>query len=321
MSAAAESRPLAICLTGPTAVGKSALALALCEAMPCEIISVDSALVYRGMNIGTAKPSSEVRGRIPHHLVDIREPWEPYSAALFRTDALRSIREVLARGRIPLLVGGTMLYFRVLLQGMAALPEAAPRLRRQIEEDARLAGWPAMHRRLAAVDPEAAARIHPNHSQRLQRALEVYLQTGVPISRLQKENCSGLEQMPCEVLSFGLLPLDRALHHEAIARRFRGMIEAGLVEEVRRLFCKRSLNPNLPALRAVGYRQVWEHLQGKCSLSSMEESAVTATRRLARRQLTWLRSWAELKCIPADGNEYAALSGILAKRGEGEHTA
>ena len=310
---AAARHPPVVCLAGPTAVGKSELALALCEEVPAEIISVDSALVYRGMDIGTAKPSPAVRSRIPHHLVDIREPWEPYSAALFRSDALRCIQEVLARGHIPLLVGGTMLYFRVLLQGMAALPKAAPAIRRQIEEQAERLGWPVVHRQLAAVDPAAAARIHPNHSQRLQRAMEVYLQTGVPISRLQRENRPGLEQLPCNVLSFALLPPERARHRETIVRRFRGMIEAGLVEEVRQLFSGRLADADLPALRAVGYRQVWEYLQGSCSLSSMEERAVTATCRLARRQRTWLRSWKRLSCFQAEGNMHAAISGILSK--------
>ena len=302
-----------LCLTGPTAVGKSDLALALCQDLPGEIVSVDSALVYRGMDIGTAKPAPQVRARVPHHLVDIREPHESYSAAMFRRDALRCIEEILARGHTPVLVGGSMLYFRVLLQGMAALPAAASGIRREIEKEARRVGWPAMHRQLAAVDPAAAARIHPNHSQRLQRALEVYRLTGVPLSRLQTRNQGGLNKMPYNVFSFALLPADRAFHREVIAHRFRGMIEAGLVEEVRQLFGRGTPDPCLPALRAVGYRQVWQYLKGECSFSSMEDKAVTATRRLARHQLTWLRSWPELRYLPTDGGACKVLTDCIKK--------
>jgi tRNA dimethylallyltransferase len=275
-------------LTGPTGAGKTEWALKLAQSAPVEIVSVDSAQVYRGLDIGTAKPSGEMRSTVPHHLIDICEPQESYSAGRFVADALSAIRDIHARRRIPLLVGGTMLYLRALLHGLAVLPQAAPELRAQLDERAARLGWPALHAELRHLDPEAAARIAPNDSQRIQRALEVSLSTGQPISQLQKNTVSPLADWPLEY--FVLAPHDRAALHERLARRFAGMMAAGFLEEVQGLRARGDLTAAHPSMRAVGYRQLWAHLDGQYDLEEAMRRAVTATRQLAKRQLTWMRS-------------------------------
>ncbi len=285
-----QPRPPLLCLLGPTASGKTDLAIELCEAMDCELVSVDSALVYRGLDIGSAKPD------YPHHLIDICDPADSYSAARFAADASRVCAEIVARGRTPLLVGGTMLYFRAFLEGLAPMPAAEPQIRSQIEATAREHGWPHVHRELAAVDPEAAARIHPNHSQRLARALEVYRASGRPLSAWQAEG-EGAPADAYEVRQFALCPADRAVLHERIARRFGQMMEAGFQDEVRALHGRGDLHPGLPAVRAVGYRQLWHYLDGDCALDEAVERGIAATRQLAKRQLTWLRKWPGLQWV------------------------
>jgi len=291
--------PPAICLMGPTACGKTRVAVALAQEFPVEIISVDSALVYRGLDIGAGKPDAATLARAPHRLIDIRDPAEPYSAAAFRTDALREMREILARGKIPLLVGGTMLYFKALRDGLADLPAADPAVRSQILALAAAEGWPAVHARLANVDPVAARRIHPNDPQRLQRALEVHALSGRSLSELHDAQLSDpAAELPCKLVFLALLP-ERAALHEVIARRFDAMLKAGLLAEVAALRARGDLHPGLPAIRSVGYRQVWEYLDGLYGHDVMVEKAVAATRQLAKRQHTWLRGWPalhELSC-------------------------
>ncbi len=272
---------------GPTAAGKTELAVRLVQHFPCEIISVDSALVYRGMDIGTAKPEPAVRALAPHHLIDICDPTESYSAAQFRADALRLMEEIRARNRVPLLVGGTMLYFRALQQGLSPLPAADPAVRAALDAEARILGWPALHRRLAAVDPQAAARIHPQDPQRIQRALEVWMLSGQPLSRLQQEQPGN--SLPHRLLKLVRAPAERAVLHERIAQRFQAMLDAGFEEEVRRLWARGDLHESLPALRAVGYRQLLQYILGRSSYAAMREKAIIATRQLAKRQYTWLR--------------------------------
>ena len=298
-------KPLAIALMGPTASGKTALALELCRHLPCEIISVDSALVYRGMDIGTAKPSAEERARVPHHLIDIRDPAEAYSAADFRRDALPLMDAVSARGKTPLLVGGSMLYFKVLREGIAAMPAAAPELRAEIAAQAERVGWPAMHTELARVDPVAAQAIHPNHSQRIQRALEVFRSTGVPMSQLQQ--VATAQPLAHRLLQFALAPADRAMLHRRIADRFTLMLEQGLLQEVEGLYRRGDLHIDLPAIRAVGYRQAWEYLAGRIGYSEMIEKGIAATRQLAKRQLTWLRSWPNLNWLSGEAGAFAGI--------------
>ncbi|MDR0779739.1 MAG: tRNA (adenosine(37)-N6)-dimethylallyltransferase MiaA [Pseudomonadales bacterium] len=288
-------KPPALCLLGPTACGKTQVAVELAQEGPFDIISVDSALVYRGLVIGAGKPDAATLAKAPHRLIDLRDPSEPYSAADFRADALRAIAEIHAQGRIPLLVGGTMLYFKALRDGLATLPSAAPALRQRILDLAQAEGWPAVHERLAAVDPRAAARIRPTDPQRLQRALEVYELTGVPLSAHHAGQQRGQTlDLPCTLHFVGMIPEDRSRLHERIARRFQQMLAHGLVEEVRRLHARGDLDPNLPALRSVGYRQVWQYLEQRCSYDEMVAAAIAATRQLAKRQLTWLRSWPQL---------------------------
>jgi len=288
---APASLPPAILLMGPTAAGKTELACELAARLPCDLISVDSALVYRGMDIGAAKPSPRELARFPHRLVNIRDPAEVYSAACFRADALAAMAEIRAAGRIPLLVGGTMLYFRVLQQGLSELPEANPALRRRLEQEMALRGLPWMHQRLAAADPAAAARIHPNDPQRILRALEVWELTGRPLSAQQL----GVgEVLPYRLVKLARAPADRAVLHERIARRFRAMLAKGLIEEVRGLLARGDLSPATPALRAVGYRQVVQYLLGELSYEQMVEKGIVATRQLAKRQLTWLRAEPDL---------------------------
>jgi len=285
---------------GPTASGKTALAVGLVERFPLEIISVDSALVYRGMNIGTAKPAAATLARAPHHLLDIRDPTEAYSAAAFCDDALRLMADITARGRVPLLVGGTMLYFRALLKGLDDLPRADPALRKQLEAEAAERGWPALHAELAVVDPETAARLAPNDSQRIGRALEVFRLTGTPMSALLARAQS---ELPYRVLQLALIPSDRAVLHQRIAARFDAMLAEGLVDEVISLRRTYALTADLPAMRAVGYRQAWAYLEGEIELEELREQGIAATRQLAKRQLTWLRSWPDavaLDCLAED---------------------
>ena len=274
-------------LTGPTGAGKTEWALRVAESAPVEIVSVDSALVYRGLDIGTAKPSRELRARLPHHLIDICDPTESYSAGRFVGDALCSIRAIHARRRVPLLVGGTMLYLRALLQGLAALPQAAPQLRAHLDARAAAEGWPALHAELAALDPVAAARIAPSDSQRIQRALEVCLSAGRPISELQRVTRSPLADFPLRY--WVLAPRERRVLHERLAERFSAMMAAGFLEEVAGLRARGDLTARHPAMRAVGYRQLWAHLDGAYGLAEAAERCVAATRQLAKRQLTWIR--------------------------------
>lgn len=273
---------------GPTASGKTDLAIALRERLPLELISVDSAMIYRGMDIGTAKPDRETLQRAPHRLIDILDPAESYSAARFRADALREMEEITRSGRIPLLVGGTMLYYRALEYGLSDLPQKDEEVRKRLDEEARTLGLEAMHRRLSQVDPVSAARIHPNDPQRLLRALEVHAITGEPMSRLWERD-SG-EQLPFRLIKLALAPGDRSLLHERIEQRFRQMITHGLVEEVERLHARGDLNPDLPSIRCVGYRQVWGYIEGEWDYNTMVERGITATRQFAKRQFTWLRS-------------------------------
>ena len=275
-------------LTGPTGAGKTDWAIRLAERAPVEIVSVDSALVYCGLDIGTAKPSRELRARVPHHLIDICDPAERYSAGRFVTDALAAIKSIHSRRRVPLLVGGTMLYLRALLQGLATLPTAAPELRAKLDVRAREEGWPALHAELEQLDPEAAARIAPNDSQRIQRALEVCLSAGEPISKLQRDTVSPLAGWPLR--QWALLPADRSALQDRLAERFTAMMAAGFLEEVRALRARGDLTPLHPSMRAVGYRQLWGYLDGAYDLTEAVRRGVIATRQLAKRQLTWLRS-------------------------------
>jgi len=295
----------AVLLAGPTCAGKSALALELAGRWPVEIVSVDSAQVYRGMDIGTSKPSPAVRDAVPHHLIDVCDPADAYSAGRFRRDALALIAAIRARGRVPLLVGGTMLYFRALTRGIAPLPEADPGLRAALEARARAVGWPALHAELAARDPVAAARIRPADGQRIQRALEVLELTGEPLSEIQRR----AEPPPLVFASFAIVPDDRDGLYRRIDARFLEMMEAGLLEEVRALRCRTDLHGDLPSLRSVGYRQVWTHLSGACSLAEAVAAAQRATRNLAKRQLTWLRG--EPQWHRLGGLEAAELAPIL----------
>lgn len=289
--------PLLICLAGPTASGKSAASMALARRWPIEIIVMDSATIYRGMNIGTAKPTAEEQARVPHHLLDIRDPAQAYSAAEFARDAAALARDIRARGRIPLLCGGTMLYYKALREGLNDLPEADPEIRRHLDAQALERGWPALHAELARVDPVTAARLAPHDSQRLQRALEIWHSSGRPMS-------DWLAQPPVPVLpgwrfeTISLEPSDRAVLHARIARRYQAMIAAGLPDEVRGLHARADLHPGLPSIRCVGYRQLWDHLDGRISLDQAIEQAIAATRQLAKRQITWLRSLPQR--IPVD---------------------
>jgi tRNA dimethylallyltransferase len=292
--------PPAIFLMGPTASGKTALAVSLVEHFPLEIISVDSALVYRGMDIGTAKPDAATLARAPHHLLDIRDPTEAYSAAAFREDAQRLMADIVARGKVPLLVGGTMLYFRALLQGLDDLPGADPAVRQELERAAAARGWPAMHAELAQADPVTAARLAPNDSQRIGRALEILQLTGQPMSALLDR---GQAALPYRVLQLALIPSDRAVLHQRIAARFDAMLAEGLLEEVKALRQAYALTVDLPSMRAVGYRQAWSYLDGEIDLAALRERGIAATRQLAKRQLTWLRSWPDVKeldCLADD---------------------
>ena len=284
-------QPPVICLMGPTASGKTALAMALYDALPCDIISVDSALVYKGMDIGTAKPTAEELAKYPHQLIDIRDPAESYSAADFCHDALKAIAVSRAKGRIPLLVGGTMMYFKSLIEGISPLPEADPEIRKAIELEAKEKGWLAMHEQLASFDPVSAERIHCNDPQRLARAIEVYRKTGNTLTQLTEikgDKVSG------NVLQFAIAPKERSDLHARIELRVNQMIEQNFQQEVVALKARNDLHHDLPAIRCVGYRQMWQHLQGECDHDEMVFKGICATRQLAKRQLTWLRSWQNL---------------------------
>ena len=287
-----DIRPRAIALMGPTASGKSAYALELAERLGGEIVSVDSALVYGGLDIGAAKPTRDEQARVPHHLVDVREPWQPYSAAEFATDARVAIDAIVARGRIPILAGGTGLYFRALLEGLADMPHADETVRAGIAAEAAVRGWAALHGALAAVDAEAAARIHATDAQRIQRALEVHRLSGRSITSWQREARG--ERLPLKVLRLVLSPPDRAVLHERIEWRFDAMLEGGFLDEVQALRALPQLQAHpkpldLPAIRAVGYRQAWQYLEGDCDAATFRDRAIAATRQLAKRQFTWLR--------------------------------
>ena len=288
----ADTRPLAIALMGPTASGKTALAIEWARRFDGEIVSVDSALVYRGLDIGAAKPDASERASVPHHMLDLRDPWQPYSAAEFAADARVAIDDIVARGKLPILAGGTGLYFRALIEGLAPMPEADPAIRAAIATEAATRGWAALHVELAAIDPEAGLRIHATDAQRIQRALEVYRVSGQPISHWQRMR--GHDRLSLRVLKLALSPRDRGVLHARIERRFDTMLAAGFLDEVRRLRSLPQLQSHpaplgLPALRAVGYRQAWEHLDGQTTAAEFRDRAIFATRQLAKRQLTWLR--------------------------------
>jgi tRNA dimethylallyltransferase len=292
-------------LTGPTGTGKTDIALRLAGEFPLEIVSVDSAQVYRGLDIGSAKPSAEIRAQVPHHLVDLVDPSESYSAGQFVRDAARAIEAIESRGRVPLLVGGTMLYLRALIGGIATLPERSAELRAGIDAEAARDGWPALHARLAGIDPAAAARIHPNDAQRIQRALEVHAVGGRPLSELQTATRPALGR---EFLVCALVPGDRVRLHADLERRFMQMMTAGLLDEVRGLRARGDLTAAHPAVRAVGYRQLWAHLDGSYSLDVAVERAVAATRQLAKRQMTWLRSMANIRTFdPYDAQSFVGV--------------
>jgi tRNA dimethylallyltransferase len=300
----------AFALLGPTASGKSRLALELAEKLPLEIVSVDSALVYRGMDIGTAKPTPAERSRVPHHLIDLIDPDHAYSTGHWRRDALHAVANILQGDKIPLLVGGTMLYYRALVSGLDLLPQGDPEIRKEIDAEAARRGWPALHAELEKVDPRSAHRIKPGDSQRIQRALEVWRLTGKPLSSLQG---AAKQTLPFKLKSFALVPSDREALHQKIEQRFDAMLKAGLVKEVETLKGRHKLTAGMPSMRCVGYRQAWEFLEGKISEKQMRERALAATRQLAKRQLTWLRSFPDLIHLDAGGpkDAPAALQRLL----------
>ncbi|PAV01420.1 tRNA (adenosine(37)-N6)-dimethylallyltransferase MiaA [Arsenophonus sp. ENCA] len=292
-----QHKPQAIFIMGPTASGKTALAMALRQQLPVEIISVDSALIYRGMDIGTAKPTREEQQIAPHRLIDILDPAQSYSAADFRRDALLEMEKIVASGRIPLLVGGTMLYFKALLDGLSPLPSADVIIRAEIEMQAKQFGWGAIHKRLQAVDPISAARIHPNDPQRLSRALEVFLVSGKSLTELTEIVEA---ELPYNVLQFAISPQDRKILHQRIEMRFLQMLKTGFEDEVSTLYARGDLNGDLPAIRSVGYRQMWSYLSGEISYDEMVYRGICATRQLAKRQITWLRGWKNVHRLDSD---------------------
>jgi tRNA dimethylallyltransferase len=301
----------ALVLLGPTASGKSNLAADLAARLPVEIVSMDSAQVYRGMDIGTAKPSVAERSRVPHHLIDVVDPDQAYSTGRWRSDAIRAAVDILGRKRVPLLVGGTMLYYRALVGGLDALPPGNAQIRGEIDEQAALRGWPALHAELAGVDPRSAQRISPGDSQRIQRALEVWRLTGKPLSALHG---AAKSELPFRLKAFALVPRDRAELHRRIAARFAAMLQAGLIDEVKALRRNYRLTPGMPSMRAVGYRQVWQYLEGDIDAAALAERAVAATRQLAKRQLTWLRGFADVEDLDASpaGVDVEALASRIA---------
>ena len=302
---AVDARPRAIFLMGPTATGKTALACALADHFPLDLVSVDSALVYRGLDIGAAKPDADTLRNYPHALIDIRDPAEPYSAAQFRADALAAMQAIAARGRVPLLVGGTGLYFRALEQGLSEMPSADAEVRERLRAEAERVGWPALHARLAQHDPDAAARIRPNDAQRIQRALELIALTGETPTALHAA-ARGVQRFPWRILKLALIPANRGALRERIAARFDAMLTAGFLEEVKRLRGRGDLHADLPALRAVGYRQAWEYLGGAGSKDEFRRRAIDATRQLAKRQTTWLRSELDARVFDPDDLHCAA---------------
>lgn len=306
-----NQKPVAVCIMGPTASGKTALAVDLVEHLGGEIVSVDSAMIYRGMDIGTAKPGPDILARAPHRLIDILDPAESYSAARFRADALAAMREITAAGRVPLLTGGTMLYFDVLQHGISPLPEADAEVRAEIDARAAQVGWAALHAELACVDPDAAARIHPNDPQRIQRALEVHTLTGKPLSELQGMAEAG----EYRYIKLALAPAERSVLHEIIERRFRSMMEQGFLEEVRRLRSRNDLDAGMPSMRAVGYRQLWEYLEGGTSLEEAVRRGIVATRRYAKRQLTWLRAEKDVAWFASGAPELNERARVYAAMG------
>lgn len=299
MSSRSTKLPRAIFVMGPTASGKTALAIELRKHLPVELINVDSAQIYRGLDIGSAKPDAATLAAAPHRLLDIRDPAQAYSAADFLVDAKAAMADAAASGKVPLLVGGSMMYFKVLLEGLSELPQANQQIRNDIEQRAALEGWPALYGELESVDPETASRLHPNHSQRIQRALEVYRITGVPMSSLQGSSVGGVQDQ-YDTVQFSLIPQNRSLLHSRIESRFQQMMELGLEQEVRELYQRGDLHINLPAIRSVGYRQLWDYCAGECSLAEAQEKAVIATRQLAKRQMTWLRNWPQAIEIAID---------------------
>lgn len=282
------SKPRAIFLMGPTASGKTDLAIQLRQYFPVEVISVDSALIYRGMDIGTAKPSENELALAPHRLINIKDPSESYSAADFRQDALNEMMDISAQGKIPLLVGGTMLYYKALLEGLSPLPPANEKIRQEIEDKAKQLGWQALHQELANIDPISAQRINPNDSQRINRALEVFYLTGKSLTELTEQKG---ESLPYEITQFAIAPQDRQILHSRIKQRFHKMLEQGFQQEVEQLYQRGDLHPDLPSIRCVGYRQMWEYLQGDYDYDEMIFRGICATRQLAKRQITWLRGW------------------------------
>lgn len=297
-----KSLPNVIFLMGPTASGKTQLAITLSQKFPIDIISVDSALIYKGMDIGTAKPSPQELIQAPHKLIDILDPATPYSAADFRADALAAIESIVAKGRIPLLVGGTMLYFKALLEGLSPLPAADPVIRAQIEQEAQLNGWGSLHQQLCQIDPIAGDRIHPNDPQRLSRALEVFRISGKTLTELTEIKGDAL---PYQVHQFAIAPKDRGELHRRIELRFQLMLEAGFEKEVAMLYQRGDLHADMPSIRCVGYRQMWDYLSGRCTLDEAIFKGVCATRQLAKRQLTWLRSWDNLTWLDSDDPDLA----------------
>lgn len=306
--------PPAIFLMGPTASGKTDLAMTICDRLPCDIISVDSAMIYRDMNIGTATPDAEFLSRYPHRLVDILDPAESYSAADFRADALREMEGIRAAGRIPLLVGGTMLYYQALLRGLAVLPQADQSIRARLVAEAEQKGWESLHRRLQQIDPMAAQRIHPNDPQRMQRALEVFELTGRTMTELWQEQKQS--SLPYEVTQLCVMPQERKILHQRIEQRFHLMLAQGFEAEVRALWDRGDLNSQQPSVRCVGYRQMWEYFEGQWDYPTMIEKGIIATRQLAKRQITWLRSWENLHYFESadpllTNNALKLLDGII----------
>ncbi|MGM0526237.1 MAG: tRNA (adenosine(37)-N6)-dimethylallyltransferase MiaA [Pseudomonadota bacterium] len=306
-----SEEPFVICLYGPTAAGKTSLALTLCEQLPCEIISVDSALVYRGMDIGTAKPTADEQQQVPHHLIDICDPGDSYSAAEFQRDATQLIEQILQRNRVPLLVGGTMLYFKALLEGMSKLPESDPKIRQQLTDQLERDGLVSLHQQLAQVDPLSAERIHRNDPQRTLRALEVYRLTGSTLTELTEQR-EGQLQYP--VYQFAIAPEDRSTLHRRIEQRFDQMLEQPFEAEVKELYDRGDLHPDLPSIRSVGYRQMWAYLAGDYDYSTMRERGIIATRQLAKRQLTWLRGWPDVDWLTTEDPEVVSKVSALLQR-------
>ncbi len=313
MSDTSTSLPPVICLMGPTAAGKTALSLEVAKQCNVQLISVDSAQVYRGMDIGTGKPDAATLQQFPHRLMDIRDPAEPYSASEFRNDAIAAINEIHAAGAIPLLVGGTMLYFKTLRDGLADMPQADAAIRQQITDKAEREGWPAVHAWLAEVDPDSAYRIHPNDPQRLQRALEVYLVAGRTMTAIHDDSRAQSSKtdntLPFSLTFFAIQPPDRGILHQQIEQRFLGMLSAGLVDEVAALYERGDLHARLPAIKSVGYRQVWQYLDGSLDYDGMVEKSIIATRQLAKRQFTWMRNWGALTSL--SGTSAQSIATVL----------